>query len=55
MSDARVELQSWYLRQLWPKLDHAARTGAVDAHAAVALDVQIRRLLAVDRPREHAA
>jgi hypothetical protein len=44
-TDARTELQSWYLHGLQPKLARAANTGAVDPMAVAALDAEVRRLL----------
>ncbi len=53
-TDARAELQSWYLRGLQPKLARAARTGAADPRAAAALDAAVRSFLDLSR-REEAA
>lgn len=52
---ARAELQAWYLHGLLPKLARAARTGAVDAGAVVALDADVRALLEISQERKEAA
>jgi hypothetical protein len=49
-SDARVELQAWYLGGLLPKLARAARTGVADPGAVEALDAEMRAFL--DLPEE---
>ena len=54
-SRARAELQLWYLHSLLPKLARAARTGAVDAQAAAALDAEVRAFLDLARARGEAA
>jgi hypothetical protein len=50
VSDARHELQDWYGRRLRPKLLAAAESGAIRPAAAVALERQMRDLLASGRP-----
>jgi hypothetical protein len=50
MSDARHELRDWYGRRLRPKVLAAARSGAIRPAAAVALERQMRDLLAGRRP-----
>ena len=54
-SDARTELQSWYLQSLQPKLARAASTGAVDPQAVAALDAEVRSFLDLYRARATAA
>jgi hypothetical protein len=50
---SRSELQTWYLRELRPKLAQAVRAGAVDPRAAAALHAELQELL--DLRREHEA
>jgi hypothetical protein len=50
MSEARHELRDWYDRRLRPKLLAAAESGAIRPAAAVALERQMRDLLASGRP-----
>jgi hypothetical protein len=50
-SDARAELQAWYLHGPQPKLARAASTGAVDPQAVAALDAEVRRFLDLYRVR----
>jgi hypothetical protein len=54
-TNARTELQSWYLRSLLPKLERAAGAGAVDPGAIAALDADLRALLELSQGREEAA
>jgi hypothetical protein len=51
---ARTELQTWYLRELRPKLAQAVRAGAVDPRAAAALHAELRELLELTPEREPA-
>jgi hypothetical protein len=54
-SAARAELQAWYVQRLQPKVARAASTGAVDARAAAAFDVEVRRFLELSEARDKAA
>jgi hypothetical protein len=54
-NEARAELRSWYLQGLRPKLARAVASGAVDPHAAAALDLEVRRILSLSQPRDEAA
>jgi hypothetical protein len=55
-SEVRAELQSWYLADLRPKLADAARSGKVTSISAVALDVELTRMLGISYRRfEEAA
>jgi uncharacterized membrane protein len=54
-SNARAELQTWYLHDLLPRLARAARTGTVAPQELDALDAGMRRLLDLTREREEAA
>jgi hypothetical protein len=62
-----VELRSWYMAQLRPRMVRAARLGLVDAGRVLALDIELRALIGnepvlpsngsqpEDRPRADAA
>jgi hypothetical protein len=54
-NDARIELRSWYLHSLQPKLARAATTGAVDLQAVAALDAEVRSFLDLHRARTTGA
>jgi hypothetical protein len=50
-TNARAELQSWYLNGLQPKLARAASTRAVDPRAVAAFDAEVRRFLDLSHER----
>ena len=54
-SEARAELQSWYLQGLQPKLARAAGKGTVDPRAVAALDAEVRQFLDLSQAQEEAA
>lgn len=52
-SDARAELQAWYLESLQPKLARAAAAGVAPSAAVLALDEQVRAFIGL--PLDDAA
>jgi hypothetical protein len=52
---ARAELEAWFLRDLLPKLERAARAGELDPRALAAFDAEMRTLIDPSREWEEAA
>jgi hypothetical protein len=54
-TNARAELQAWYLQGLLPQLSRAAGSGVVEPRAVDALDAQMRSFLQLPVAREDAS
>jgi hypothetical protein len=54
-TNARAELQSWYLHGLLPKLTRAASARVVEPAAVEALDAEVRWFLDLAEEHEEAA
>jgi hypothetical protein len=53
--NARAELEAWFLCDLLPKLERAARAGDVDRRALAAFDAEMRTLVDPSWEWEEAA